>query len=480
MVDGDYPNAAAAFALFVQDGWRWPLGANPHFGGVNIFFSDAAPWFALLGKLAVTLGLPAPSFHLLVLLNFVFHALAAYHLMHRLSDDRVTQGFGTLLLVFCLIMPVRTIGAQHIALSSYWLLLWAMAAVPMRPQDDGPWRRWAFLLPLAFATWSHAYLAAMSATVILACLLSQRRWLALPLVVAVPLTLLWAIGALEDVDVRLQGAKYFSLDLAAFVQSMGWALVPQLYLPATPQQGDSFVYLGTGALLALVAAVVLRLGPIRRPAAGPANPRLAVLALAGLALALFGMAFTLRIWGLTLLDLPIPSPLLPLYESFWAVGRFGAPLAIAMILAAALALGAMRRSAPGLIGAIMLAAVALQAGDLVHAGRIAITADQRQDVVDQRAALTSLLHNATWSGRVFRYVDHWGQLSPQRLLDYLLVGAGATEIRLTHSARPARDVLLRNGLAEARPGDLLVYPGARPDLACVRRGQFRDFELCLL
>src|SRR5690606_17462192 len=85
--DSDYPNAAAAFEVFVRDSWHYPLGENPRFGGVNLFFSDAVPWFALLAKAiyGVT-GLFIP-FDTFIVLNFLLFSLMAYRWSSRLCDD---------------------------------------------------------------------------------------------------------------------------------------------------------------------------------------------------------------------------------------------------------------------------------------------------------------------------------------------------------------------------------------------------------
>ena len=125
MIDTDYPNAAAAFELFIRAPWHWPLGENPGFGGVNLFFSDGAPWFAFIAKGIYQLTGIALSLHWLVVINMVLWPVMAWRLVGTLHPTPAGRWLAVLLLTFNLIVMVRLIGAQHIALGSYWVVLWA-------------------------------------------------------------------------------------------------------------------------------------------------------------------------------------------------------------------------------------------------------------------------------------------------------------------------------------------------------------------
>lgn len=480
----DYANAAAAFQFFARDGWHWPLGANPHFGGVNIFFSDGAPWYALAAKGLHGLGLPAPSLHDIVLINFLLFALFAARLAGSISETPLTRWLITGLLVFCLIMPVRLIGPQHVALSSHWVVLWAMTAVPLKSKRDGASaaRRWEFLPALAFATWSHGYLGAMAASIILVFLLAQRRYAATLLVFAFPALLLWIIGAFAGFDTRLGSAKPFSLDILALAQSFGWGVFPPLF-PLVEAQGDSFIFLGAGAWLALLCGSAcyaaskdyrVRVWHHLR------SRRLRLLLLAGMILYLFGLVFSLRVAGSVLLSLPVPDFLEPLYGRFRAAGRFGTPLAYSLILLAGLMVGSIKR--PGALALLLATTVlAAQAADVVLAGRQGQKDAERTAIHIAREQVNALLANGGWSGKVYRDIESETDLEKQQILDFLLTEAGAKEFRLVHSARRNPDeVAARRGKQDAGPGDLFIYPASHPGSSCRSRTRWTEFELCLL
>lgn len=488
MIDTDYPNAAAAFALFIRDAWHWPLGENPGFGGVNLFFSDGAPWFALLAKAVHGITGIAIPFHALVLINMLLWPLMAWRLSGRLSTQWPVRGLMVLLLTFSLVTLVRLIGAQHIALGSCWVLLWAMCAVPVAGERAGRWRRWEFLAALGGAIWSHAYLGAMSATLILICLLAMRRWLAAVLVVVWPLVLLYVIGALQAESVPVGGAKAYALDLGAFTKSLGWGVAGNLYDIHSPTQSDAVLYLGTGAWALLLACAALALG-FRRSApapllAGPAaRYRWWALMVAGILLTVFAMSFDFRLAGHVWFGVDIPSLLLPLYESFRVTGRFAAPLAFLLMALAALWWGAWRRKLPATVWwAGAMVAVSLQVADAYHAGRLSPPLDWQADADAQQRTVAEVLEGRDWSGRVFKDVS-LRELEEQRLLDYWLVKQGAREIRVAHGARLDPDTVReRRGYDDARPGDVVIVSTEGQDeaLNCADSGVIKHFRLCLL
>lgn len=484
MIDTDYPNAAAAFEVFVRDAWHWPLGDNPGFGGVNLFFNDGAPWFALLAKAFYSLtGLFVP-FHGLVLINFLLLAVTAWRLATRISQKESVRWLIVCLLVFNLIMPVRLIGAQHIALGSYWVVLWAMSAVPMKGESTSCWRRWEFLATVGLAIWSHAYLGAMAITIVLVCLLATRRWWAASLSVLWPLALLYAIGALGGEHVPVSGAKAYALDLGAFTKSLGWGITGNLYDIHEPTQGDAIVYLGTGAWLLLLLSLVMSLLRRQRECIAilgedAQRRRLLLMALASVALAVYAMAFDIRIAGHVLGGITIPSVFSPLYESFRVTGRFAAPLAYCLVILSALWWGSWRKRMPGW-WVISVAAVLLQLADAWYAGTRSPPDDWKADAERQRAAVEQLLGDQAWSGHVFKDVGYF-ELEEQRLLDYWLVKQGARHLEVAHGARLSpEEVEQRSGYAQATSGDVVILPLDAPQPVCRDSVTIKRFDICLL
>jgi hypothetical protein len=486
VIDTDYPNAAAAFELFIRDSWRWPLGENPAFGGVNLFFSDGAPWFALLAKgLYHTTG-QALSLHWLVLLNMLLWPVMAWRLTVSLHAAAVVRWLAVGLLTFNLTVLVRMIGAQHIALASFWLVLWAMCAVPLATSEARAWRRWEFLLVLTVAVWSHAYVAAMVALILLVVLAAARRWWSLLLVVVWPLLLLYAIGALQVDSAPMGGAKAYAFDLAAYTKSLGWGVAGNLYDIHEVTQGDAIVYLGTGAWWLLAACVVVAvfyryMMPVALFATSGAQYRWWALIVACSGLAIFAMAFDLRVAGHVWAGMEIPRLFSPFYESFRATGRFAAPLAFLLVVLAALWWGAwyVRLPSPVWWG-VAIVALGLQVADARFAGSKSPSVDWRADAVEQRETVAQVLNGQKWSGRVFKEVGFF-ELEEQRLLDYLLVQQGAREIRVAHGARLDPSVVeQRSGYAEAQEGDVVILraDAERPD--CDRHGTVKHFSVCLL
>ncbi len=487
MMDTDYPNAAAAFELFVRGDWHWPLGKNPDFGDVNIFYSDAAPWYALLAKCIYNSTGFFSGFHLLVIINFILFSLMARRLSEEIFEHEAARWLNTALLTFSLIMPVRLIGAQHVALSSYWVVMWAMIAVPLDEKGAGRLRRWEFLAALGVAVLSHAYLGAMAVVIVGVALVFKRRWAALAFALAWPVFLIFVIGAFQGPHAAAGGAKLFSLDLLAFGQSLNWGLVPNLYDIPLPQQSDAILYLGTGCWLMIFIVI----GACLRDGIFPSETvkfrqfnmkfwRMRVIFVASILLLFYAAAFNLRFAGHLAMSIPIPSLLEPLYEKFRATGRFAAPMAYWLITSAVLWWRPRlycRKAGWCIIGALI---VCLQISDCIHAGMLRPSAEQLASKHRQQAAVESLLKGKNWSGHVFKDVGY-SELKKQRLLDQLLVDYGAARFEVVCGARlDPRKVKRRSGYEGASPGDIVIL---RADAS---RPPHRDhviiknFAVCLL
>lgn len=495
MIDTDYPNAAAAFEIFVRDAWRWPLGASPHFGGVNIFFSDGAPWFALMSKVVLSATGLFLNFHVLAIANVLLFAFMARRLAVQVADEEAVRWLITALLVFSLIMPVRMIGAQHLALSAYWVVLWAMCCVPLAGEPREGCRRWEFLATVGIAILSHAYLGAMTITIVCVALLAERRWIATLSALLWPLLLLYVIGVFDGSHSTTQGAKAYSLDLAAFAETLGWGVMPNLYTIHDPTQSDAILYLGTGTwALVLASVAVVLASALRRVSLAPLSPRrlgsclfganghrLAVLSVAALLLTLYAMAFDIRIAGRLLWSLDIPSLFLPLYERFRVTGRFAAPLAFLLIVMVGLIWGLSRPRLPGAVWkGVACLAVVIQLLDVIHAGTKSPPDDWLADAARQREAVASVLEDQAWSGRVYKAVGYF-DLEQQRMIDRLLVDSGAWHFEVVHGARlNPEEVKRRSGYAKAERGDVVLLRQDASGPECQSKASIKRFTLCLM
>lgn len=497
VIDTDYANAAAAFELFVQDRWHWPLGANPQFGGVNIFFSDGAPWLAMLAKLVRQVTGLFINFHWLTFINVMMFAVMARRLASLLTQQTWVSWLITLCLLFSLMMPVRMIGGQHIALSSYWVVLWAMCCVPLGAENHSFRRRWEFVAALIFAVWSHAYLAAMAITLIGALLLSEKRWKATLLALGVALCLLFIVGVFHGEHAITEGAKAYSLDVLAFAESLGWALLPNLYPIQSPTQSDAILYLGTGVWLLLTVSLGVALVQLMKGRFAPSLPlsetgkfwqhgaakkRLGVLLLASIALAIYSMTFDLRVAGYVLVSLDIPSVFEPLYHRFRVTGRFATPLAYCLIILTCLIWARLSKWTPRyVVYGVAVVVIALQMADVWVAGKKSPPGDWLTDAQSQRATVASVAEEGAWSGRVFRAVGYF-DLEQQRMIDLALVEQGATYFAVAHGARLSpEDVERRSGFAEAVAGDVVItLTDADEQPECSKRGAIKNYTLCLV
>lgn len=493
VIDTDYPNAAAAFEIYVKDGWHWPIGASPNFGGVNIFFSDGAPWLAIVSKLIYHMSGVFVSFHWLTLFNFLAFSFFSYRLACQVSFREEARWLIVVMLVFNLIMPVRMIGAQHIALSSYWVLLWSMSCVPLSHQPEAArWRRWEFLLAISFATLSHAYLAAMSITIVAAFLLWKRRWLALASAFALPMFLLYVVGVFHGAHSVTEGAKAYSLDLLAFFETLGWGLLPNLYSIQEPPQSDAILYLGTGILFLLIVLLLAGAGRLLRSSSlsalgerfrsyGIPENRLALLFIVSLALMGYAMAFDIRVAGRLLASFDIPFVFEPLYQRFRVTGRFAVPMAYCLILLICLLWGRLFSWLPRRFVLLLgVCALALQFGDALVASRKSPPSVWLEDAQSQRNAVASLIQPGAWSGRVYKDVGYF-DLENQRMLDLALVGQGANYFAVVHGARlDPEDVKDRSGYEHARSGDVVVTITGEEHPECRRIVEIKKYSLCLV
>jgi hypothetical protein len=203
---------------------------------------------------------------------------------------------------------------------------------------------------------------------------------------------------------------------------------------------------------------------------------------AAILLALYGTAFDIKVAGHHLASADIPQFLLPLYERFRVAGRFGTVLCYVSIVLTVL-WWCKRRSRNALWWLIAVAAVVLQVADAFHASHYA-THKYTAAIEDRKAqsdAVTRLLENTPWTGRVIKKVAV-ADLESQRLLDYLLVQQGAAQFSAAHSPRlDHRKTAVRMDQAVFSSGDLLITKGTPDDPArCKKTARVKEYHLCLV
>lgn len=372
------------FEAFLQAPWRFPLTLVDTLVGrpVSIVYTDSIPWLAVLLKAT---GADALSLlGLFLVAAYPLQGLGMVCLLRALGVERpVPLLMGAALALLFPPWLARQFG--HVALSGHWILLFTLAVTVSSLRRGLSWRRMAlFGLLAALATGIHAYHLVPIGACFAAALVSeaaQRRPGALRrgglAIVLVGL----AVGASALVLGYDRGRGptgggdalgVYAMNLLGPFLPAGSRLFGQVWTggwftrvvdPTGAQYFEGLQYLGAGAwVLVLLALIVsLRSWISARP-----EPR-ALLRWAPLAAAMVGLAAWSVGWEpylgeRHLASLPRPSgPLAELLGAFRAHGRFFWTVGYLLI-----ALGVLwaSRLRPLAGGALLAAAVALQAWDL--------------------------------------------------------------------------------------------------------------------
>jgi len=378
----DLGSAQVGWTFFRTAPWAFPLGANPLYPygiGSTIGYADAIPIVAVLLKPFAGL-LPADFQYFGPWLGLCFAAqgFAGAKLTALVTPSRPAHALGGLLFAGSPVLAHRLAdpATGHAALCAHALVLaflW-MALAPLGP--GGARRRLAAALgTLLLATGVHPYFVAMGAALALAlvvrlALVDRRLRPAMALawtagIGAVMAGGLWVFGYLSGgVRTREPGFGFFSADLLALVNPMGWS---RLWggLPAGRGQYEGFGYAGAGALLLLALALAGAPWWARRREAGAGPRRAAPVLLAALALFAFALSDWITLAGRPVLHLAVLPARLPfLCETFRSSGRFVWPLHELAILGAVAGAAALARQRPAPLAALLAVAAALQFAEL--------------------------------------------------------------------------------------------------------------------
>ena len=486
IVESDYPISSAAFTIFIEDLWRYPLGLNPNFGNTNIFFSDTVPWFSLIAKVVNTLIGVSINFSWVVVLNFMLFPLFSYRLASKFTTCERTRWLATILLSFNLIMPTRIIGAQHIALSSYWVVLWAMTAVPFHNEKNK--LSLEYILVAVIGILTHAYLGAMTLAIIVFQLLVQRRIISIVLAIFIPIGALYILGAFSEHYSLSGGAKAYSLNLAAFTYSGNWAMTGNWFAIKNSDQADILMYPGTGVVLLFFLAVLFFIKNYFKPEKAASylhnnfqRKHFISIAIISFFLTIYAMAFDIKIADHLLLRIPIPDLFSPLYERFRVTGRFAAPLVYVFILSTVLVCGANSGFKSRYLPVFLIAAL-LQVGDAFHASRYSthLIPAFLSSANEQRKTIEELLMGINWSGKVWKNVQV-SDLNSQRFIDQILVNEGAMWFSSVYSARLIyEDEAKKMTSTKPGKGDIIITDETNGELKCKRSRQVKHFRICLL
>lgn len=279
LLDGDWRQHLLGWLFYRNEPWTFPLGTLktlPYPVGSAIGFTDSNPLVSILLK-PFSGWLPAEVQFIGPWLAFCF-AMQGYFgaaLASTVTKEPAQQMLGGYLFV---LSPVLAARLGHDTLCAQWLLLGLMYVGFREYADAADVRRGTRLAMLlaGLAAAIHPYLAAMSATLAIACFLRlwRGRLIGFPRAIALIATTLaimfavmFTIGYFIDAKSGSVGFETYSADLVTLIDGAGFSkLIPRFPLAAGRWEGFGFV--GVGVLIGFVFAVIAWIGTRARPQRG--------------------------------------------------------------------------------------------------------------------------------------------------------------------------------------------------------------------
>lgn len=345
LMRGDWQWHFMGWHLFRQEPWQWPLGQLDNFWfpiGTSIGYTDSIPLLALLFKpFSAFLPTNFQYIGLWLLSCFVLQGIFAALLLSRFNERSSVQWLGTL---FFVLSPILLFRYVHAALCAHWLLL-AGLGLYFSPTVSRPLRFWVLLIIISAAT--HPYLTVM--VLGLACafygqwVFNWRRCsvtqglLVLVFLVLLAFAVQWLVGyfLISDKNMEVGGLGYYSLNLLAPFNPLGWSSLLKDLPLVTDGQYEGFNYLGAGILLLLVGALY---DLNRRPVSWYQLKLLAPLLVVSLGFVLLALGGKVTVGPYTLIDFQHPhiNELLGIFRStgrfFWPVYYLIIGLTLALVL----------------------------------------------------------------------------------------------------------------------------------------------------
>ena len=390
--ENDYVAYLVAWHYYVVDAWRLPLFALPAMGypeGGSVLFNDALPLTAVVTKLLYQrTGILVNPFGWWILLTYVLQGTMAARLVCAAGVRSVAACIAAA--VFAVVNTTFTSRMGHTALSSQFLLLWAMALY-FESVRRGRLRSIEIVAALAITLLVNAYLFAMVAAVavVTAIAVGLRRQLrprdlgmlsaGAVLVGVLGLVAGYGVLLVNPSTMKSEGFGLYSWNLTGLLLPPDglFGLLTNFPRYGTHGQYEGEAYIGRGALALLLICVVVMpakvLGQLQRH-----KPYFVLLAI----FAIFAASNAVYAGNKLLIEYPLPGFAVDLSNYFRATGRFIWPLSYTLaILPVALIFRSWHPAAAFVAAAI---AVTLQvteaAGDLRY--RRTLTTQAYADLID--------------------------------------------------------------------------------------------------
>ena len=329
---GDVSTYLLAWRYFVDDQWRFPLLDVPAIGypeGGSVLLNDALPIGALATKIVYSLtGHAINPFGWWIYLTYVLQGVGAAAVVYVCGVRSRWVSIAAAVLAICCNPFMRRL--WHIALSSHFLVLWALALYVYNVRRGRFTAGWHFALS-AMTILVNSYLFVMIGllqgttfvTLWNARMLRPVDWAkaTLGLVAVVAIAIAEGYGALliGNGSMRAFGFGHYSWNLATLLvpPEAYWGFPRGVVRDATGGQHEGEAYLGLGSMLVLVVCLLARPNQVVAAAR-----RHWIFCVALLAFAAYAASNRVYLGSWLLADLRPPDRIAGLTSFFRASGRF--------------------------------------------------------------------------------------------------------------------------------------------------------------
>jgi hypothetical protein len=390
--ENDYIAYLVAWNYYVIDAWRFPLFELPAMGypeGGSVLFNDALPLTALLTKaLYHAAGVRVNPFGWWILLTYVLQGAMAARIVRAVGVRSLLACAAAAVLAIVNVAFTSRMG--HTALSSHFLILWAIA-LHFESGRQERLRARELVALLAITLLVNAYLFAMvlALAIVTVATLARRRHLqardrqilgaGAAFVAVLGIAAGYGMLLVNPRTMKSEGFGLYSWNLTSLLLPpngiAGFLAAIPRYGTHGQYEGEAFV--GSGALVLLALCVIVM------PATVLQQVRRHTLYVAALAaLAVYAASNAVYAGKVLLIEYPLPALAVDLGNYFRATGRFIWPLAYSVAILPLALIFRTWRTAPAAAAAVL--AVILQvheaAGDLRY--RRALTTQTYEDLLD--------------------------------------------------------------------------------------------------
>ncbi len=467
---------------FIQSAWQFPILLTDQYNapqGINIFLTDSLPLLSLVAKLLHTVsGQTVNAFGLWYAAIFVLQSLTGALLVRALgarSPVAVLAGA-----TFAVLMPTFLFRSGHLALNGHFAVLGALVLYVQTLRSGpraGAAQAW-FSAYTGVILLIHSYLWIMAVALWAASLMDDawRRRAGIRYILGqlggfagLTLAVMLATGLLQAARGGAEGFGIASMNLLSPLWFGQGAVLgphlPPLPMDATGVQLEGFNYLGLGAILVVIAGLIVGIRWI--PGVVRYHPAL-FLALA--ACTIFALSNVIYAGPAKIISLELPNPVLGLANIFRASGRFFWPVAYLAVGAAiaALLLAAEKRGRATQIAAaaFLTAAAAVQVADVAPWLRSLVWTRQPEAAMPQEAEWRTFIG---WHERLDIFPPHSCRVREPNASAFdlrlqLATGWFGIPVNSADAARPVADCPLQErrmweavSRNSATPGSLLMF-----------------------